>query len=220
MRYSQVEKLDRASYLSNCRYARKKVSCTTSSASSSFPVMRNARRKMARLCCSTSSRNASLSPDRARSTAPPASTSIRPLDYGFSNRLGGGLYSADRGANAFVRAGPPVRLPNTRKTAPDEGVGRSPGTAPLGLNSMWLFDIIDGMGLELAVSEEAGVRFVEGPPDLPLMRSTEDATLLVEACFSHRAKAALLYPPNLTQNFFDLSSGEAGAILQKLRNYR
>jgi hypothetical protein len=76
------------------------------------------------------------------------------------------------------------------------------------------------MGLELAVSEEAGVRFVEGPLDLPLMRSTEDATLLVEACFSHRAKAALLYAPNLTEKFFDLSAGEAGAILQKLRNYR
>jgi hypothetical protein len=76
------------------------------------------------------------------------------------------------------------------------------------------------MGLELVVSEEAGVRFVEGPPDRPLMRGTDDATLLVEACFSLRAKAALLYAPNLTQKFFDLSSGEAGAILQKLRNYR
>jgi hypothetical protein len=76
------------------------------------------------------------------------------------------------------------------------------------------------MGLELAVSEQAGVRFLEGPPELPLMLRTEDATLLVEACFSHRAKAALLHAPNLTENFFDLSSGEAGAILQKLRNYR
>jgi len=74
--------------------------------------------------------------------------------------------------------------------------------------------------MELTIVEEAGVRFVEGPPDLPLMHSVEDAVLLVEACFSHRAKAALLYAPNLTENFFDLSSGEAGAILQKLRNYR
>jgi hypothetical protein len=81
-------------------------------------------------------------------------------------------------------------------------------------------DIIDGMGLELTVSEEAGVRFLKGPPDQPLLRSTEDATLLVEACFSHRAKAVLLYAPNLTQTFFDLSSGDAAAILQKLRNYR
>ena len=35
-------------------------------------------------------------------------------------------------------------------------------------------------------------------------------------CASH---AALLYAPNLTAEFFDLSSGQAGSILQKLRNY-
>ena len=42
---------------------------------------------------------------------------------------------------------------------------------------------------------------------------------MIEACFSHRARLALLYAPNLTGKFFDLSSGEAGEILQKLRNY-
>ena len=73
---------------------------------------------------------------------------------------------------------------------------------------------------QLRVSEEAGVRFVEGPPDLPLMHSIEDAGLVVEACFSGGVDSVLLYAPNLTEGFFDLSSGEAGAILQKLRNYR
>jgi hypothetical protein len=38
--------------------------------------------------------------------------------------------------------------------------------------------------------------------------------------YSHRAGSALLYSPNLTERFFGLSSGEAGAILEKLRNYR
>jgi hypothetical protein len=76
------------------------------------------------------------------------------------------------------------------------------------------------LGMELTVSEEAGVRFVEGPPGLPLMRSVEDSTLVLEACFSHRVGSALLCAPNLPEKFFDLSSGEAGAILQKLRNYR
>ena len=52
------------------------------------------------------------------------------------------------------------------------------------------------------------------------MRTVEDAGLVVEACFSNGVKSALLYAPNLTGKFFDLSSGEAGAILQKLRNYR
>jgi hypothetical protein len=70
------------------------------------------------------------------------------------------------------------------------------------------------------VREESGGRFVEGSPGLALMRTAEDAGLLVEACYSNRASAALLYATNLPPNFFDLSSGEAGAILQKLRTYR
>jgi hypothetical protein len=72
----------------------------------------------------------------------------------------------------------------------------------------------------MTVSEEAGVRFLEGPAGLPLMRKADDATLVVEACLSNRARLALLYSSNMTDRFFDLSSGEAGAILQKLRNYR
>ena len=74
--------------------------------------------------------------------------------------------------------------------------------------------------MELTVAEESGIRIVEGPPDKQFMRKIEDATRVLEACFSHRASGALLYAPNLTERFFDLSSGEAGAILQKLRNYR
>ena len=72
----------------------------------------------------------------------------------------------------------------------------------------------------ITVTEEAGVRFVEGLPDRKLMRGVEDAGLVVEACFSGGVDCALLYAHNLTERFFDLSSGEAGAILQKLRNYR
>jgi hypothetical protein len=72
----------------------------------------------------------------------------------------------------------------------------------------------------LTVAEQAGVRFVEGPPGRPFMHSIDDASLVLEACFSNRARSALLYAPNLTSKFFDLSSGEAGAILQKLRDYR
>jgi hypothetical protein len=74
--------------------------------------------------------------------------------------------------------------------------------------------------MELKVSEKSGVRFVESPPDSPLMRTPDDAILIIEICFSNQASSALLHAPNLTARFFDLSSGEAGAILQKLRNYR
>lgn len=75
-------------------------------------------------------------------------------------------------------------------------------------------------GSTLSLVEEGGVRFVEGAPDSRLMVQANDASLVIEACFSQRARLALLYASNLTERFFDLSSGEAGAILQKLRNYR
>jgi hypothetical protein len=71
----------------------------------------------------------------------------------------------------------------------------------------------------LPLVEENGLRLVEGPPGQPLMARTDDAARVIEACLSHGVDAALLYAPNLTPAFFDLSSREAGEVLQKLRNY-
>ncbi len=62
-----------------------------------------------------------------------------------------------------------------------------------------------------------GQRFGEGLPGQPLIESSDDITKLIEADYTvHRF---LLYPENLPANFFDLSSRQAGEILQKLRNY-
>ncbi len=69
-------------------------------------------------------------------------------------------------------------------------------------------------------SEVAGTRLIEGLPEETFLTKADDAAFLIEACFSAKAEAALLYPMNLTPGFFDLSSGEAGAILQKMSNYR
>lgn len=74
--------------------------------------------------------------------------------------------------------------------------------------------------MTLDVYEESGVCIVEGTPGASLMRHPQDATLVLEACFSAPAHGALLYPENLTPRFFDLSSGEAGDILDKLRRYQ
>jgi hypothetical protein len=71
----------------------------------------------------------------------------------------------------------------------------------------------------LTLVDAHGQRIVEGAPDEPLMLRAQDATLLLEACFSHRTSVALLYARNLTDRFFDVSSGDAGELLQKLRNY-
>lgn len=67
--------------------------------------------------------------------------------------------------------------------------------------------------------EEDGVRVVEGSPGQTLMRQPQDATLVLEACFSAHVNGALLHPENLTARFFDLSSGEAGVVLDKLRRF-
>lgn len=72
---------------------------------------------------------------------------------------------------------------------------------------------------ELRLVEENGVKVVEGEPGEPFMAKVNDVDRVIEACFSDRVDAALLYAENLPEGFFDLSSGQAGAILQKLRNY-
>jgi hypothetical protein len=74
--------------------------------------------------------------------------------------------------------------------------------------------------MKLELVKEASVTVIEGPPDQALISDVEDITRVIEACLSKRTDAALLYAPNLPGGFFDLSSGQAGFILQKLRNYR
>jgi hypothetical protein len=74
--------------------------------------------------------------------------------------------------------------------------------------------------MDLSVVEEEGVRVVEGLPGQHFMAGVEDAGRVIEACLADGVDSALLYAQNLPAAFFDLSSGEAGAILQKLRNYR
>jgi hypothetical protein len=80
--------------------------------------------------------------------------------------------------------------------------------------------MVAGGLVSLTVVEELGARFVEGAPSEPLMSRLGDVDRVIEACVSGDTDAALLYPQNLTSLFFDLSSGEAGAILQKLGTYR
>ena len=75
---------------------------------------------------------------------------------------------------------------------------------------------IDPMPLT-AVTED-GVCVVEGTPGQAIMHRPPDATLIIEACFSSRPRAASVYFPKTSRpSFFDLSSAEAGEILEKLR---
>jgi len=70
-----------------------------------------------------------------------------------------------------------------------------------------------------SVIELAGLRVLEGTPGTPLMTRAADVTMLLERCFSTGARAIVLHAENLPEAFFDLSSGVAGEMLQKLRTY-
>lgn len=69
------------------------------------------------------------------------------------------------------------------------------------------------------LTADGAVRLVEGRPDGAWMRTAADANRIVEVCASTDSRLVLLEPTHMTPAFFDLSSGDAGAILQKLRQY-
>lgn len=71
----------------------------------------------------------------------------------------------------------------------------------------------------LKAVEEGSVIAVEGQPGQPILADAKDVDRLLEACFAADCGAALLHAENLPVDFADLSSGTAGAILQKLRLY-
>jgi len=73
--------------------------------------------------------------------------------------------------------------------------------------------------MEFTVHDLQGQRFVEGASGQRFMERVEDVSTVLEACFDNAVDRLLLYSENMTERFFDLSSGEAGEILQKLRNY-
>lgn len=74
--------------------------------------------------------------------------------------------------------------------------------------------------MRLTVIEQEGTHIIEGAPGEPIMRVPQDAGLVLEACFSAGSRSVLLYSENVTPGFFDLSSGEAGEVLEKLRPFQ
>jgi hypothetical protein len=73
--------------------------------------------------------------------------------------------------------------------------------------------------MDISIETRGERKIIEGPPGAQLLRSANDVVYILEACFENYTRSVLLYAENLTEHFFDLSSGEAGAILQNLRNY-
>lgn len=66
-----------------------------------------------------------------------------------------------------------------------------------------------------------GGKAVEIRSDQVLIRSEQDALdLMADIGYHHESHKIILYRENLGEDFFDLSSGMAGGILQKFSNYR
>ena len=74
--------------------------------------------------------------------------------------------------------------------------------------------------MDISIVTRGERKIIEGPPGVQLLQTPDDVGEILEACFANHTRLVLLYAENLTEHFFDLSSGEAGTILQKLRNYR
>ena len=73
--------------------------------------------------------------------------------------------------------------------------------------------------MNTVILERNGERIMECMPGEPLFSSPDDVADVIGHCAGEHVSRLLFYPENLTMRFFELGSGEAGAILQKFRNY-
>jgi hypothetical protein len=78
---------------------------------------------------------------------------------------------------------------------------------------------IEVMSMDINVIRVAGKQYLAGVPGKKLIQTEDDITRILELCYENDTNRILLYTENFSDNFFDLSSGEAGMVLQKFSNY-
>jgi PadR family transcriptional regulator AphA len=64
-----------------------------------------------------------------------------------------------------------------------------------------------------------GCSYVDCLPGEPRLAGESEALDLVAACGEHRTHRLMLHEDNLTEDFYQLRTGVAGAVLQKFVNY-
>ena len=74
--------------------------------------------------------------------------------------------------------------------------------------------------MELTLIDGPAAPLLEGPAGQPLLERPADTSELIGECLGYSARGLLLYAANLPPGFFELRSGVAGELLQKLRNYQ
>ena len=73
--------------------------------------------------------------------------------------------------------------------------------------------------IEINVVRIAEKQYLTGIPGKKLIQTEDDVMQILELCYENDTNRVLLYAENFSDNFFDLSSGEAGMILQKFSVY-
>lgn len=73
--------------------------------------------------------------------------------------------------------------------------------------------------MRVHIVERHGCKYLEVSSTEQIIHREADAIALVGLCGEHSVERLLLYHGNLSENFFDLKSGLAGAVLQKFVNY-
>lgn len=79
--------------------------------------------------------------------------------------------------------------------------------------------ITGGVGMNYRMVESNGFKYVEGPHEGLMISRPNDAIGLVSYCGEHDTNLVLLHAANLHEDFFNLKTGLAGAVLQKFVNY-
>ena len=74
-------------------------------------------------------------------------------------------------------------------------------------------------GLDYQVGEAGGERYVEVRSAVTPVATEQDTMDLVALCWSQGAHRLMIHAAALSEDFFDLSTGVAGKILQKFVNY-
>ena len=74
--------------------------------------------------------------------------------------------------------------------------------------------------MEVNVVTVGEKKYLAGLPGKKLIQVEDDIRQILELCYEHYTNRVLLYADNLSDHFFDLSSGEAGMILGKLSVYQ
>ncbi len=76
-----------------------------------------------------------------------------------------------------------------------------------------------GITMNYQVMETKGKRYLHITSGEPLIQSEQDAHDIISLCFEHDTYAVLIEGDSLSEDFVKLSTGLAGAVLQKLGNY-